>query len=103
MIPGLSMERPSGSGRAGIGIRGCTLPGRASSGASDLELASLAASAGVGTTGGPIGITMTFVSTITITNPTAEFSSIASTSTLHEADLIMVAFAAPAGFMVEER
>src|ERR1700758_4173615 len=99
MIPGSSMERPSGSGPAGTGIRGCTLRGRDSSGASDLELASLAASAGVGTTGDTIGTTTTFVSTITITNPAAEFSSIASTSTLREADSIMVEFAVPAGFM----
>ncbi len=55
-----------------------------------------------GDTGDTIGTTTTFVSTIITTNPTAESSLIASTSTLREADSIMVDFVEPAAFMAEK-
>jgi enterochelin esterase-like enzyme len=45
-----------------------------------LVSASLAVLAGAGTTGDTIGTTTTFVSITTITSPTAEFSSIVTTS-----------------------
>src|SRR4029077_17612357 len=80
MILGSSTENPSGSGPAGIRIRGYSWPARGLRLASALELASLADSAGDGTIGDTIGITTTFVSTITTTSPTAECSQIATSS-----------------------
>ncbi len=74
------MERPSGSGPAGIRIQDSSLPVRELHLASALELASLAGLAGAGTTGDTIGITTESFITTTPTSPTAEFSSIVTTS-----------------------
>src|SRR3989442_6643399 len=73
------MESLSGSGQAGIGIRDCTLQVRVLRLVSALASASLAGLAGVGTTGGLIGITTVSFSIITATSPAAESSSIATT------------------------
>src|SRR5437588_532220 len=80
MILGWCMERPSVSGRGGIRIQDCILRVREWSLASDSVWGSLAGLDGAGTTGDQIGITMMFVSTITITSRTVEFSPIATTS-----------------------
>jgi hypothetical protein len=61
-----------------------------------LESASLAGLDGVGDTGDLIGITTASFSTTMATYPTAEFSLIAITSTLPEADSIVAV-----GFMEE--
>ena len=74
------MASPSEFGRAGIGIRDCTLPGRELRLASALALATSAVLAGVGTTGDMTGITTASPSTTTATFPTAESSSIVTTS-----------------------
>ena len=66
------MESLSGPGQAGIGIRDCTLPDRVSHLVSALESASLAALAGVGTTGDMIGIATVSSTTTTPISPTAE-------------------------------
>src|SRR5260370_39895339 len=95
MIRGSCMESPSGSGRDGIRIRDFTLPVRELRLASALESVSLVVLAGAGTTGATTGITMTFVSTTTTTNPTAECSSIVVTS------ITRVHFTGPAALMAE--
>src|ERR1700756_313596 len=97
MILGLSMESLSASGPAGTGIPDCTSRGQGSHGAWALESVSLAGLAGDGATGDTTGITTASFSTTTVTNPTAESSTIASTSTT-QAD-----FTEPAGFTAEER
>ena len=96
------MERPSGSGRAGIRIRDFTLPGRELRLASALESASLGGMAGVGTTGDTIGITTELFTTTTPISPTAEFSSIATTSIAADS-MELAGFTEPADFMAEER
>jgi hypothetical protein len=88
------MERPSESGPAGIGIRGCSGRIQESHLALALALASSAGSVGDGDTGDTIGITG-FFSITTGTYRTAEFSLIASTS-IAPAD-----FMEPADFMAE--
>src|ERR1700675_5067696 len=89
MIPGSSMERPSGSGPAGSGIPDCTSRGQALPGAWALESVSLAGLAGDGDTGDTIGTTGSCLTT-TATYLTAEFSPIAASIT-------------PADFTVAER
>src|SRR5246127_1889085 len=79
MTHGSSMEHPLASGQAGTGIPDCISPAQDSDGALALELASLAALAGDGDTGDTTGITGS-CSIITATYPTAEFSSITTTS-----------------------
>jgi hypothetical protein len=96
------MVHLSESGPAGTGIRACILPDQDLHGGLALGLASLAGLAGGGDTGDTIGTTTAFYSTTTPTYPAAEFSSIASTSTLREADSIMVDFVEPAAFMAEK-
>src|SRR5580700_264951 len=80
MTRGWCTEDPSESGRAGIRILDSTLAARESHLAWALELASLADLAGAGDTGDTTGVVMEFSSTTTATFPTAEFSSIATTS-----------------------
>src|SRR3984893_12258213 len=80
MILGSSMENPSGSGRAGIRIRVCSLRDRESRLASASESGSLEDMAGVGTTGDTIGITTESFTTTTPTYPTAESLSTVTTS-----------------------
>src|ERR1700680_2280159 len=78
------MESPSGSGRAGIRIPDCFLPARELRLGWALEWASMAGLAGDGTTGDLTGITTMSSTTTTRTCPTAEFSSIATTSIARE-------------------
>src|SRR5260370_12297489 len=80
MTHGSCMEIPLGSGRGGIRIQDCFLQVRELRLVSALESASLEGMAGPGTTGVMIGIITAFFSTTTATCPTAEFSSIATTS-----------------------
>ena len=80
MILGSRMEHPSGSGRDGIRIQDCILRDRGLRLVSALESDTLAGLGGDGTTGDLIGITTTFVSIITTTSPTAEFSPIETAS-----------------------
>ena len=94
MTHGSSTEHPLASGQAGTGIPDCISLGQDSDGALALELASLAALAGDGDTGDTIGITGS-CSIITATYPTAEFSSIATTS------IMPVDFMEAEDFMVE--
>src|ERR1700724_248393 len=80
MTRGWFTELPSGSGRVGIRIQDCTLAAR------ELRLAWVLGSAfsegmaGAGTTGERTGITITSFSTTIPISPTAEFSSIVTTS-----------------------
>src|SRR6266849_6499612 len=96
MIPGWSMASPSEFGRAGIGIQGCTFPGRELRLASALAWDSSAALAGAGTTGDMTGIITESFSTTTPTFHTAESSPIATPSITHARTSIMAAH-----FMVE--
>src|SRR5882672_5292325 len=80
MIPGSCTENLSESGRAGIRIRDSILPDLELLSASALESAISAALAGAGTTGIPTGVTGAWFITTTPTYPTAECSSIATTS-----------------------
>src|SRR5712692_4439894 len=99
MILGSRMEHPSGSGRDGIRIQDCILRDRGLRLVSALESDTLAGLGGDGTTGDLIGITTTFVSIITTTSPTAEFSPI-ETASITAADFTAGAFTAaclPAG------
>ena len=91
------MDSLSASGPAGTGIPDCTSRGQGSLGAWALGSVSLAGLAGDGVTGDMTGITTASFSTTTVTNPTAESSTIASTSTT-QAD-----FMEPADFTAEER
>src|SRR5580692_2735472 len=107
MTRGWFMEGPSESGRDGIRILDSTLAARESRLASALESASLAGLAGGGDTGDTTGVVMEFSSTTTATFPTAEFSSIATTSIAPE-DFMeagdfteAVGFMAPVVFMAE--
>ena len=95
------MEGPSEFGRAGIRILDSTLAARASRLASALESASLAGLAGAGDTGDTTGVGMEFSSTTTATFPTAEFSSIATTSIAPGDFTEAVGFTAPVVFMAE--
>src|ERR1700719_2598751 len=97
MTRGSCMERPSGSGRGGIRIQGCSLAVPASRLASALESAFLVGLAGAGTTGAMIGTTTASCSTTTPTSLTAEFSSTAITS------IALADFMQPTDFMAEER
>jgi hypothetical protein len=85
------MASPSEFGRAGIGIRDCTLPGRELRLASALALATSPVLAGVGTTGDMTGITTASPSTSTATFPTAESSPIAipSITPVQAADFVV--------------
>src|ERR1700686_1431004 len=80
MILGWCMELRSESGQAGIRIPDCFLPARELRLGWALEWASTAGLAGDGTTGDLTGITTMSFTTTTRTYPTAEFSSIATTS-----------------------
>src|ERR1700685_2920527 len=95
MTLGSCMESPSGSGQTGIGIRGSSLMVRELHLASALESAFLVGQVGAGKTGDTIGITTAFVSTITTTSHTAEFSPTATTS-IAAADFMTADFAAVA-------
>src|SRR6266851_4471375 len=90
------MESRSGSGQAGMGIQGCTLPDRELRLAWALASASLAAMAGAGTTGDMIGIATESFSTTIPTYPTAESSPITTPSITRAGTSIMAA-----DFMVE--
>src|SRR5712664_3162659 len=103
MIHGSCMESLSGSGRAGIRILDFTLPVRELRLASALESAFLGGMAGVGTTGDTIGITTELFTTTTPISPTAEFSSIATTSIAAADSMDLAGFTEPADFMAEER
>src|SRR5580704_1344615 len=91
MTPGSCMESQSGSGQAGIGIQGCTLPDRELRLAWALASASLAAMAGDGTTGDTIGVATESSSTTTPTSPTAESSPITTRSITRVQTSIMAA------------
>ena len=92
--PWLVYGAPIGSGR-GIRIQGCSLAVPGLRLVLALESASLVGLAGAGTTGDMIGTTTASFSTTTPTYPTAEFSSIATTS------IALAAFMEPADFMAE--
>jgi hypothetical protein len=90
------MESQSGSGQAGIGIQGCTLPDRELRLAWALASASLADMAGDGIAGDTIGVATESSSTTTPTSPTAESSPITTPSITRAGTSIMAA-----DFMVE--
>src|SRR5713101_2457306 len=96
MIPRWCMEVLSGSGRADIGSQDFILPDRELRLASAMASASLAASAGAGTTGDMIGIATESFSTTIPTYPTAESSPITIRSIARAGTSIMAA-----DFMVE--
>jgi len=97
MTHGSCTEGPSASGRAGIRIQDCSLPVRELRLASALEWVSLEGTAGVGITGAMTGTTTASFTTTTHTSPTAEFSSIATTSSTP------AGFTEPADFMAREQ
>src|SRR4029077_4750153 len=96
MTHGSCTEGPSASGRAGIRTQDCSLPVRELRLASALEWASSEGTAGGGITGGMTGITTASFTNTTHTFPTAEFSSIATTS------ITPMDFTEPADFTVKE-